>query len=69
MKSICIVNYGLGNIASLYNTTENSLRVKKILNLPSDAEITMIISCGIREVKGVYGAQFRVPFKQVYFEL
>ena len=47
----------------------DSLRVKKILNLPSDAEITMIISCGIREEKGVYGPQFRVPFEQVYFEV
>ena len=47
----------------------DSLRVKKILNLPSDAEITMIISCGIREEKGVYGQQFRVPFEQVYFEV
>lgn len=47
----------------------DSLRVKKILNLPSEAEITMIISCGIREEKGVYGQQFRVPFEQVYFEV
>lgn len=47
----------------------DSLRIKKILNLPSDAEITMIISCGIREDKGVYGPQFRVPFEQVYFEV
>lgn len=47
----------------------DSLRVKKNLNLPSDAEITMIVSCGIREEKGVYGPQFRVPFEQVYFEV
>jgi nitroreductase len=47
----------------------DSKRVKNILNLPSDAEITMIISCGIRDEKGVYGAQFRVPFENVYFEL
>ncbi len=47
----------------------DSKRVKNILNLPSDAEITMIISCGIRDKKGVYGAQFRVPFEDVYFEI
>ncbi len=47
----------------------DSKRVKNILNLPSDAEITMIISCGIRDEKGVYGAQFRVPFEDVYFEI
>ena len=47
----------------------DSKRVKNILNLPSDTEITMIISCGIRDEKGVYGAQFRVPFEDVYFEI
>ena len=47
----------------------DSKRVKNILNLPSDAEITMIISCGIRDEKGVYGAQFRIPFEDVYFEI
>lgn len=47
----------------------DSKRIKNILNLPSDAEITMIISCGIRDEKGVYGDQFRVPFKEVYFEI
>ena len=47
----------------------DSVRAKHILNLPSDAEITMIVSCGIREEKGVYGPQFRVPFKEVYFQV
>ena len=47
----------------------DSRRVKQILNLPSRAEITMIVSCGIRDEKGVYGSQFRVPFKDVYFEI
>ena len=47
----------------------DSKRVKQILNLPNSAEITMIVSCGIRDEKGVYGAQFRVPFENVYFEL
>ena len=47
----------------------DSKRVKQILNLPNSAEITMIVSCGIRDEKGVYGSQFRVPFEQVYFEV
>ena len=47
----------------------DSLRVKKILNLPSAAEINMIIGCGIREESGVYGERFRVPFEEVYFKL
>ena len=41
-------------------------RVKKILNLPSKAEITMIIGCGIRAENGVYTERFRVPFERVY---
>ena len=41
-------------------------RVKKILNLPSKAEITMIIGCGIRAENGVYTKRFRVPFEKVY---
>jgi nitroreductase len=47
----------------------DSLRVKKILNLPAGAEINMIIGCGIREESGVYGERFRVPFQEVYFKL
>ena len=45
----------------------DSKRVKQILNLPKSAEITMIVSCGVRDDKGVYGPQFRVPFEEVYF--
>ena len=44
----------------------DSLMVKKILNLPSKAEINMIIGCGIRDQKGIYGPRYRVPFKSVY---
>jgi nitroreductase len=47
----------------------DSLRVKKILDLPAAAEINMIIGCGIREESGVYGERFRVPFQEVYFKL
>ena len=45
----------------------DSKRVKQIMNLPKSAEITMIVSCGVRDDKGVYGSQFRVPFEEVYF--
>ncbi|WP_323789442.1 nitroreductase family protein [Psychroserpens sp.] len=46
----------------------DTLRVKQILDLPRGAEINMIIGCGIRDVKGIYGPRFRVPFEEVYFE-
>ena len=47
----------------------DSLMVKRILNLPRSAEINMVISCGIRDQKGLYGPRFRVPFEEVYFEV
>jgi len=65
-------NFMLSMSSSGYDTCPmegfDSVRVKKILNLSSSAEINMIISCGIRSKKGVYSEQFRVPFKEVYFE-
>ncbi len=44
-------------------------RVKKLLNLPFGAEINMIVSCGIRTEKGIYGDRFRIPFNEVYKEI
>lgn len=47
----------------------DTLRVKQILGLPRGAEINMVIGCGIRDDKGIYGPRFRVPFEDVYFEV
>ncbi|TCK66864.1 nitroreductase [Winogradskyella wandonensis] len=47
----------------------DTLRVKQILDLPRGAEINMVIGCGIRDDKGIYGPRFRVPFEDVYFEV
>ncbi|WP_159949006.1 nitroreductase family protein [Polaribacter septentrionalilitoris] len=47
----------------------DTLRVKNLLGLPFGAEINMIVSCGIRTEKGVYGERFRVPFEEVYKEV
>lgn len=44
----------------------DTLRIKKILNLPFSSEINMVISCGIRKPEGVYGERYRVPFETVY---
>lgn len=46
----------------------DTLRVKRILKLPRGAEINMVIGCGIRDDKGIYGPRFRIPFEDVYFE-
>ncbi len=47
----------------------DSRRLKRILKLPYGAEINMVISCGIRSDKGVWGDRMRVPFNEVYFKL
>ena len=44
----------------------DTLMVKKILNIPRGAEINMVIGCGERLEKGVFGPRFRVPFENVY---
>jgi nitroreductase len=44
----------------------DSKKVKSILDLPRGAEINMIVSCGIREPKGVWGDRMRIPFEQIY---
>jgi nitroreductase len=44
----------------------DSIKVKRILKLPYGAEINMIISCGIRDDKGVWGDRMRIPFDEVY---
>ncbi len=47
----------------------DTLRVKQILKLPRGAEINMVIGCGKRDDKGIYGPRFRIPFEEVYFEV
>ncbi|CAM1369472.1 Nitroreductase [Tenacibaculum soleae] len=44
-------------------------RVKRLLNIPRNAEINMIVSCGIRKPEGIYGERFRVPFDEIYKEV
>ena len=44
----------------------DTLRVKKVLDLPWGTEINMVIACGVRDNKGVYGPRFRIPFDEVY---
>lgn len=40
--------------------------IKTLLRLPKDCEITMVVSCGIRSEKGIWGERYRVPFEFVY---
>jgi len=41
-------------------------KVKRMLKLPHGAEVNMVISCGIRDEKGVWGDRMRIPFEEVY---
>jgi nitroreductase len=45
----------------------DSKRLRKLLNLPSRAEINMVITCGKRIPEGIYGPRFRVPLEEVVF--
>ncbi|MBU6169441.1 MAG: nitroreductase family protein [Bacteroidetes bacterium] len=45
----------------------DSRRVKKQLNLPKDAEITMIIAVGKGTERGIHNERLRVPSDQVIF--
>ena len=42
-------------------------RVKKHLNLPKDAEITMIVAVGKGTEKGIHSERMRVPLEEVIF--
>ena len=44
----------------------DSRKVKNILKLPFGAEINMVVSCGIRDEKGVWGDRKRISFNEVY---
>jgi len=63
----------LGMAAIGYDTCpmegSDTWRVKRVLDLPMGAEVNMIIGCGIRTEKGIYGERFRIPFEKVYKRL
>lgn len=63
-------NFMLSMAAEGYDTCPmegtDTWRIKKLLKLPRGAEITMIVSCGIRKPEGVYGERFRIPFEAIY---
>ncbi|MFK8059573.1 MAG: nitroreductase family protein [Polaribacter sp.] len=66
-------NFMISMAAKSYDTCpmegSDTWRIKKILGLPFGSEINMIVSCGIRTEKGIYGDRFRIPFDNVYKEI
>lgn len=47
----------------------DSVRVRKLLDLPGDAVVNMVISAGKRAPHGVYGPQVRFPREEFVFEV
>lgn len=47
----------------------DSQRVRHILHLPADAEVALVVSCGYRMERGVWGDRFRVPFEAIYHKV
>jgi len=47
----------------------DEVRVKKLLNLPCEASVTMVISAGRRAPEGVYGPRIRFEKSQFVFEV
>ena len=47
----------------------DSWRVKRILGLPHDCGINMVITCGVRTEGGVRGERYRLPFCEFYHQV
>ena len=47
----------------------DSLRVKRVLGLPHNCGINMVITCGVRVPEGVRGERFRLPFSEFYHQV
>lgn len=47
----------------------DSLRIRKFLNLPPDAEVNMVIGVGPGAPEGIYGERIRIPIEEVVREI
>ena len=45
----------------------DSKGVKKLLNLPTGAEINMVVAVGKGTEEGIYNERLRVPYEEVVF--
>ncbi len=71
--ALASMTFMLAMKASGYDTCpmegHDSKRISKLLNLPSGAEICMVIGCGKGLPEGVYGKRFRVPTEVLILEV
>lgn len=47
----------------------DKVRVRELLELPSQAEVTMVIAAGTRRPEGLYGARVRLPYEDLVKEV
>ena len=66
-------NFMMSMTAEGYDTCPmegmDSLRIKRFLKLPRKSEIVMVIGCGPGAEEGIYSDRFRIPNKEVIFEV
>ena len=43
----------------------DKVRIRRLLDLPSQAEVTMVIAAGSRRPEGLYGARVRLPYEDL----
>ena len=44
-------------------------RIRELLSLPDEAEVTMVIAAGTRRPEGLYGARVRLPYEDLVKEI
>ena len=68
--ALAVQTFMLGMANEGYDTCPmegfDSKKAKRILKLPYGAEVNMIISCGIRNERGIWGDRMRIPFDEIY---
>jgi len=47
----------------------DKLRIRRLLGLPDQAEVTMVIAAGTRRPEGLYGARVRLPYGDLVKEV
>ncbi len=47
----------------------DKLRIRQLLDLPAEAEVTMVIAAGNRLPEGLYGARVRLPYEDLVKEV
>lgn len=47
----------------------DKLRVRRLLGLPEQAEVTMVIAAGTRRPEGLYGPRVRLPYGDLIKEV